>query len=210
MVIFSVGCAEYRTERVNFDEIMKGVQTFLKKLPHEDGLPIVSSWNKVRDHIEALPRRAQRFPKMNLETLPKQQRLDLQVPEHLQSVEEINKELTGDTYEEFVEEGDLDDEIQENMDVCLYTPHKKDRPWVGRVVRLLPNQKFVIHWFCRKSPRSNIFVSMKNTNGTDFVSEEENGSIMIWQMTDNRTENSFNISNYWLEILSKEYEKLDS
>ena len=93
MVIFSVGCAEYRTERVNFDEIMKGVQTFLKKLPHEDGLPIVSSWNKVRDHIEALPRRAQRFPKMNLETLPKQQRLDLQVPEHLQSVEEIIKEL---------------------------------------------------------------------------------------------------------------------
>ena len=44
-----VGCAEYRIERLNFDEIMKGVNTYLKKIPASERREILISWDKLRE-----------------------------------------------------------------------------------------------------------------------------------------------------------------
>lgn len=44
-----VGCAEYRIERLNFDEIMKGVNTYLKKVPETDRREILTSWDRLRE-----------------------------------------------------------------------------------------------------------------------------------------------------------------
>ena len=47
IVFTPVHCAEFRIERLNFDEIMKGVNTYLKKIPMEERQTIISSWEKL-------------------------------------------------------------------------------------------------------------------------------------------------------------------
>ena len=39
-----VGCAEYRIEKINFDEIMKGLHLFMSKLPPQEQMIISTSW----------------------------------------------------------------------------------------------------------------------------------------------------------------------
>ena len=67
-----VGCAEYRIEKINFDEIMKGIHLFLRKQPLQERITVTESWDRLRDRLEGLPRRSESFPKMNLIQLPKQ------------------------------------------------------------------------------------------------------------------------------------------
>ena len=104
----------------------------------------------------------------------------------------------------------MDSEIAVGLDVCVYTLEKGGRPWVGRVVEVLTDQRFIIHWFSRRTTRSKKFEAMYNDNGTRSVSEMENSSVMVWQMSENRTETSFTLSSYWLEDIRREYELLDS
>ena len=134
----------------------------------------------------------------------------VRVPEHLETSDEPGKELTGDLYDELVEEGDLDNDISIGMDIVVYTSTEKGRPWTGRVLSLLDNKKFLIHWFSRKTIRSNIFYAQTNADGSNIISEQENGVVMFWEMSTNRTPTSFKLSNYWLEIIKNEYERLDS
>ena len=122
---------------------------------------------------------------------------------------EDGTELTGDLYAEDVDDGDLDSEIAPGMDVCIYTTDKRWRPWVGRVVQLLEHKRFLIHWYSRKSCRSRKFEAMKNDSGERCVSEMEYGSVMVWQMSENRTPSSFTLSPFWLDYISREYATYD-
>ena len=204
-----VGCAEYRIEKINFDEIMKGIHLFLRKQPLQERITVTESWDRLRDRLEGLPRRSESFPKMNLIQLPKQLQEVLQVPEYLLDKEDEGTELTGDLYQEEVAEGDLDSEIAAGMDLCVYTTEKQGRPWVGRVLELLEDKRFLIHWFTRKTSRSKKFEALFNRDGSRNISEMENGSVMIWQMSENRTQTSFTLSNFWLEDIAREYDVLD-
>ena len=205
----SIGPAEYRIEKINFEEIMKGLRIFLSKLPLQERMTITTSWDRLRDSLESLPRRSENFPKMNLEDLPKQIPEVLIVPEYLMGEEDTGTELTGDKYPEVIDDGDLDSEISVGMDVCVYTEEKRGRPWVGRVVQILEDKRFLIHWFTRKTIRSKTFTALHNQDGSRNISEQENGTVMFWQMSECRTQTSFILSNFWLETLERQYESLD-
>ena len=75
---------------------------------------------------------------------------------------------------------------------------------------MLPGRKFVIQWFNRKSGRGKTFTAMTNEDGTPNLSELELDTIMFWAMTENRKVDSFILSQFWLESIRLEYEKLDS
>ena len=74
------------------------------------------------------------FPKMKIKDLPEQTVVDSQLYFTLDEESEDGMELTGDKYPEFVEEGDIDTELRENTDVCIYTNERSGRPWMGRVL----------------------------------------------------------------------------
>ena len=95
------------------------------------------------------------------------------------------------------------------MDVCIYGNDKKGRPWVGRVKQVLEDRRFLIQWYTRKTVRSKIFYAETDSKGDPVVSEQENDSIMFWSMSENRTERSFSLSNFWLETIEREYETYD-
>ena len=203
-----IGSAEFRVEPIKFDLILRGIHIFLSRKSREERRPVLNSWDKLRDHLEGLPRRSNSFPKMNLLDFPKQTYETISIPEYLEEVE-YEFELTGDLYPEEVEDGDLDQEITTGMDVCVYTTDKRWRPWVGRVVELLEGRRFLIHWYSRKSSRGKKFEAMSNDSGERCVSVMEYGSVMTWQMSENRTSTSFTLSNFWLNYIAREYSNYD-
>ena len=203
-----VGCAEYRVENIRWDEIMKGINAFLSRKSIQERRSVLNSWDRLRDHIESLPRRADSFPKMKIQDFPKQVQEILHTPDYLEEVED-SAELTGDLHPEDVDDGDLDSEIAEGMDVCIYTRDKRWRPWVGRVVQILEHKRFIIHWYSRKSSRSKRFEAMNNDSGERCVSEIKNGAVMVWQMSENRTPTSFTLSSFWLTYIAREYANYD-
>ena len=49
----------------------------------------------------------------------------------------------GALYPEEIVNGSLEDEAAVDMDVCIYTEDKRWRPWLGGIVKLLENTRFV-------------------------------------------------------------------
>ena len=92
----------------------------------------------------------------------------------------------------------------------MYTQELSARPWVGRVLQLLEDNKFLIQWYTRKTSRSKTFYALKNVDGTPSISEQENNTVMFWCMSENRSQDSFSLSSFWLETIQREYEQLDS
>jgi hypothetical protein len=204
-----VGPADYRVEKLEFDKIMQGVHMFVSKIPLQERRTILSSWDRLRDNLESLPRRSESFPKMRLVDLPKQQQESLQVPDYLVEHEDEGNELTGDKFPEVITEGDFDSDICIGMDVCTYTEDKQGRPWVGRIMQLLENGKFILQWYVRKTIKSKTFHALTNEDGGPSVTELDNETVICWQMSENRTKNSFDLSNFWLQHLVEEYKTLD-
>ena len=206
-----VGIAEYRVEIIKFDEIWRGIQVYLSKQPASVRIEVMTSWDRLRERIEALPRRGDNFPKMKLSDFPIQQAEVYQAPEYLLQDPEDGDgcELTGDKYPETVDEGDIESEIAVGMDVCIFTDEKRGRPWVGRVIQILEGGRFIIHWYIRKSGRGNTFTASFEANGSRSVTELETGTVMFWSMSENRTKNSFSLSLFWLENIRREYSRLE-
>lgn len=204
-----VGPAEYRIEKIKFDEILRGLYVYLAKLPFSERLPVIASWDRLRDRLESLPNRSRNFPTLKIHDLPKQEVEVLQVPDSLLDEDEEGMELTGAKYPETVDDGNPDDEISVGMDICIYGDDNKGRPWVGRITQLLPDRRFLINWYTRKTVRSKTFYAMTDSKGDLCISEQENDTIMFWQMSENRTSTSFSLSSFWLETIDREYESLD-
>ena len=55
-----------------------------------------------------------------------------------------------------------------------------------------------------------MFQSMMDDSGSPVVSVIDLDSVMFWQMSEKRTEESFTLAPFWLETVRIEYEKLDS
>ena len=208
-IFYPVDSADFRTEEILFDKIFKAVSTITSKMPLCEKMRIQNSWDRLRGSLESFPRRRTSLRKMIITDLPKQAKNDLPIaPDFLRDAEDGNT-ISGDLHEEDIEEGSLE-EIHEDMDVCVYTEVSVGRPWVGRVKQMLPGRKFVIQWFNRKSGRGKTFTAMTNEDGTPNLSELELDTIMFWAMTENRKVDSFILSQFWLESIRLEYEKLDS
>ena len=126
----------------------------MSKLPPAERRPVLDSWDRLRDTIESLQNRSIHFPKMKIKDLPEQTVVDSQLHFTLDEESEDGMELAGDKYPEYVEEGDIDTELRENTDVCIYTNERSGRPWMGRVLQVLEDHRFIVHWFTRKTSRS--------------------------------------------------------
>ena len=100
-------------------------------------------------------------------------------------------------------------EISPGMDIAVYTESKKDRPWLGRVLKIQADSStFEVQWFKRRG-RSATFQAMFSEYGTAYSSTLDTNTVMLWEFGDNKTENSFEISKEWYIKIMEEYKSHD-
>ena len=132
----------------------------------------------------------------------------MQIPEN-DDLEEVLPELDGEEFPAELNEGDFEEEVFKNMDVVLYTERTIGRPWVGRVLEVLEDSCFSLQWFGRKS-RGKTFHALLNKDKTPYTSKQSLSSVMFWEMSIDKEESSFKLSNKWLEKILKEYSYYDN
>lgn len=206
-----VGAAEFRVEKLDFDKINRGLNIFLSKLSLEKRMSIQTSWDTLRDKLEGLPRVSENLTKMVITDFPQQQDEDVVMPVDL-SQPEVTHELRGELCPEDAVEGlNIDQDASVGMDVCVYTEEERGRPWVGRIVEILPQRRFKLQWFGRKTSRSKLFKALKNPDGSPWIAELEYDMVMFWIISEpaSRTEESFSVSTFWLKLIENEYNEMD-
>ena len=162
--------ADFRTDDIRFDVIMKTVGNMISKLQLTDRIPIVNSWDRLREEMENMSRGRTAVKKMNLNEFPKINDIEDLPPlmdDLLESLDE--HQIIGHLCDEAVEEGRAE-EICPGVDVVIYTKSKIKRPWVGRVHEMLPGDKFMIQWYIREGRRKK-FNAMINPDGTPATEE---------------------------------------
>lgn len=205
-----VKAADLRLERLNFDQVLKGIRIYTENLPLLEKMRIETSWDKLRDRLEELPK-STLYEYMVLSDLPTQRIEQVTIPSYL-NVTDNTPPIRGELYPELCVEGRVEEDASVDMDVVVYTKDKRSRPWVGRIVKLLENKKFLLHWYGRKSVRSTIFSALSNNDGSPYIAELENEMVMFWTVSEpqSRKSDSFSISPAWMETIMREYETVDS
>ena len=76
---------------------------------------------------------------------------------------------------------------------------------------ILPERRFKMQWFGRKTVRSKVFKALTNPDGSPWITELEFDTVMFWIVSEpaSRTADSFSISALWLEAIEKEYLVMD-
>ena len=150
-----VGVAETRIEKLCLDAVFHGLYTkYFPQLSGHDKSGVVSSWERLKTVLENLPKKMNNFPKMKLNELPKQVAQQKPIlPSYLDQFQSHeNRELVGAKHVEDPEESNFETEIKQEMDVVIFTLQKSTRPWLGRVVSVMPGGKdFLIQWY-KSSP----------------------------------------------------------
>ena len=193
----------FRVEDLKLDEIFKSVNKYLSTMTNSDRIKTSNSWDKIRETLESLPRKSPNLPTMKILDFPKQEKDAPASPGGLPDLNQDVPDLVGEVFPAELEESDFSSSILVGMDVVLYTK-SKNRPWLGRVVEILEDGRFILQWFSRRS-RSKTFYAMSNSDGSKFVSEEDCDAVMLWEMTTEKTETSFVLTEYWLNKIKEEY-----
>ena len=203
-----VGSADFRVQELMLPKIMEGLQKYFKRMPTAVRVKVDGSWSRLKDRLESLPRRKVNLPKMRLNDLPKHLvEADPKLPDEFIYVEEADQdlpEIVGDIFEENL----FDSNIHQDLDIVVYTECTEGRPWVGRITEVLERRKFIIRWYQRHG-RSLRFHAMFNDDKTPYQSVLENQSVMMWDISVERTQNSFHLTPYKLSTILKEYKKYD-
>ena len=206
----SVGAAEFRIEKLQLQKLFDSLQKYFISLPLESRIKVTSCWEALRKTLESLPKNRMNLSKMRISELPKQvQTREPLIPEHLNQLNEDEEvpELRGQICEENIPEvieGSFETEIAVEMDVVIYTRSMQMRPWVGRVLQVLPGNKFTLQWYKRRG-RGNLFHAMVNSDGSPVLSVQERTVVMYWHISEAKTEHSFRLSYYWLEKIKLDY-----
>ena len=209
-----VGPMEFLLDRIELPKVFRSLDGYLSTFPLRERMRISSSWEALRKTLESLPARSENLMKMRIGELPRQEQENpAALPEHIAQfvIEREVPALKGDIIPEVIADGDFDTEIVEGADVVVYTKSKSNRPWVGRVQRILPAGMFSVHWYQRRS-RSNTWYAMVMPDGSPVLSEQDNKVVMFWHISESatRTESSFQLSHYWLEKIKQEYIEHDA
>ena len=206
-----VPASEFRVESLNLDRVYSDLYSkyfpTLEVLERKDA---EASWEKLRTVLESLPRRQKNLPPLQLLSFPKQTPGPrLEVPGYLDQfmVEDI-PELTGENCILEPTDGKFETDIVNGMDVAVYTSTVSSRPWVGRVLSLLENGRFLVNWFKRKG-RSSTYQALYNKDGTRYTSVLLLETVMLWEFSENKTLETFDISRQWLEKIYDEYSSHD-
>ena len=115
-----VGAADFRVESIPFDKINRTISVMTSMLPLGEKILIQNSYDRLRDKLEAAPKRKHLYEKLDLASLPK---IDYSVrngPPISICDDGLVEEITGDLLEESISEGSLE-EIREDIDVCVYS-----------------------------------------------------------------------------------------
>ena len=160
-----VGCAEFRVENLMLSKIVANLQKYFKRMPTHVRVKVADSWLKLKDSLERIPRMQENLTKMKLADLPKiSMELEQELPDEYSFAaddDDERPEIEGDVYEE----GLFETYIRVGLDVVIYTESREERPWIGRVARILEDKKFDIHWF-RRNGKGTKFHAMFNPDGT--------------------------------------------
>ena len=196
-------------EDLSLDKIVANLEKYFRRMPYHTRVAVTNSWMKVKEGLEKLPRMKDNLPKLKLTDLPKLSDIpDEVLPDEYSFIDDCNEvgpEIEGDFYQE----GLFDSNIREGLDVVIYTRSPQERPWVGRVLNILLDKKFSIHWFERHG-KSGKFHAMENPDGTPYASELENSSVMMWDIATQSMDKSFHVTPYRLGQIVKEYKKYDN
>ena len=210
--VIPISPADVRVDELNFDKIIRGISVFLADKPMDVRMKVLTSWDKLRSQLENLPNKLAGCERMILSDLPKI--LDnvevMTYPEQLQR-EGNAPQLIGEFYPEDVTDGDLENEIHEGIDVCIYTENMRSRPWVGRILRVCEDNEFILQWYSRKSSRSTVFTALQNPDGSPSIATLSYNTVMFWRMSEpqSRTANSFSLTQHWLQVIMSEYAEID-
>ena len=176
-------------------------------MPYHVRVRVNDSWSRLREKLENLPRMQENLQKMRLQSLPKQAvQPEPSLPDEYNFVveNEALPEIVGDVFEE----GLFDSNISIDQDVVVYTECKEGRPWIGRVKEIIQDRKFMIQWYQRQG-KSYRFVASFNSDKTSYLSRLETSNVMMWDMTVQKTKDSFYLTPYRFTQIIKEYGKYD-
>lgn len=202
-----VGSADFRVEELLLPKIVENLQKYFRRMPTHTRVTVGDSWNRLREMLENLPRMQENLPRLRLHDLPKiPLEQEPKLPDEFSFVEDDDElpEIIGDVFEE----GLFDSNIREDIDVVIYTEVRDGRPWLGRIKQVLEDRKFTIQWFQRQG-KSTKYHAMFNTDKTPYVTQLENQNVMMWEISVEKTLNSFHITPYRLTTIMKEYKKYD-
>ena len=203
-----IGSAQFRIEELFLPKIVENLQRYFRRMPTHVRVRVDDSWSRLREKLEGLPRMQENLPKMRLHNLPKQVvQPDPHLPDEYSFVVESEElpEIVGDVFEE----GLFDSNICMDQDVLVYTECQEGRPWIGRVKEILEDRNFKIQWYQRQG-KSSRFLAMFNPDKTPYLSRLETSNVMMWDMTVQKTKDSFYVTPYRLTQINKEYVKYDN
>ena len=200
----------FREEELNIDKVLSDLRKYyIPTLKENEKRRVSDSWEKLSDTLRQLPKR--NLPSMKILDLPRQlPDLPLTIPDNLSKHDDHADppELLGERHVPFVEESNFQQDVDVGMDVAIRSISKAKRPWVGRVSSIISPENFEIQWFQRKS-RNRTFFAMMNSDGSPYTSICSFQCVMFWEMSTNKTANSFDLSEYWIKRISHEYDLHD-
>ena len=203
--------AVFRNEELCLEKVLTDLRKiYIPLTPEKDRKRVTDSWEKLANTLERIPKK--QLPSMKIRDIMTQIPSDPPcVPEAILGFQEKENPpaLVGEHRPPNVVEGQFIDEWKIGMDVVLLTSSKKNRPWVGRVHKILSASEFEIQWFQRRN-RSNIFWALKNKDETPYVSVASVESVMFWEMSRDSGPDSFILSEYWLKRIQFEYDSHDA
>ena len=204
----AVGASDFRIESLHFDRVFSDLYTkYFPTLERKDRIEAEASWEKLRTVIENLPKKQENLPPMRILALPRQLPvLPSILPHYLdQFMNEDTPELLGHNCLVEPTESQFQTEIRPGMDIAVYTRSKRDRPWLGRVLNVHENgETFEVQWF-KKRGRSGTFQALTNPDGTRYTSVLASDTVMLWEFSDCKTVDSFDVTKEWLDKINKEY-----
>ena len=110
-----IKAAEFWIDKLNLQKVRQHlISKFITTLPNDQKIPVQTSWDRLLDTLESLPKRGPFFDNMKIEELPKIDDLEfhlepLNAPELLE--DELIPELEGEEFPDDLEEGDFEQEV---------------------------------------------------------------------------------------------------
>ena len=209
-IVYSpVPAADFRVDELCLDVVFRDLNKFISRMSSSEAIRVRQSWDRLRERLEKKPHRQKNLPPMKILELPKQQNSEqISIPA-IDELEDDLPELGGEEFPSELNEGDFESEVVKNMDLVLYTERTVGRPWVGRVLEVLQDSCFILHWFGRKS-RGNTFHALYNKDKTAYTSKQSCSSVMLWEMGIEKEEKSFRLTNKTMEKIMSEYAYYDN
>lgn len=208
----SVEASDFRVDTLHLDKVFSDLYTkYFPTLELKDRKEAEASWERLRTVLENLPKRRKNLAPMRILSFPKQiAATPTSLPHYLEPfMNEAVPELCGEKCIVEPTDSQFQTEIKSGMDIAVYTASKKDRPWLGRVLTVMEDGlSFEVQWFKRRN-KGLTFHALHNKDGSKYTQMLDTDTVMLWEFTDNKTVDSFEVSQEYLDKIREEYSSHD-